>query len=335
MKKIDFKNFNAADVIAFAWEKRVMLIIISVAAAIISIIASFQITPLFKSEVVVFPAPNISISKSLLSDNYTSRAGVLNFGEEEQADQLLQVLYSDQIRDRIINKYDLMNHYEIDSKFPMTTLHKKYNKYVTFKRTEYQSVLIKVMDKEPETAANIANDICNLIDSTMNRIQRDRAMQALKVVENEYFELANQIKEMEDSLNVLRSLGIHDYESQSEVINDAYAIALSERNMAGAKLLEEKLKVLAKYGGAYVSIRDFLEYEKKHLSDVKAKYVEAKVEAEQNIPQKFVVNNAYPSEKKSYPKKSIIVIVSTMAAFLFGLVVLIIMDNTSLGETKK
>lgn len=335
MKKIDFKNFNAVDVITFAWERRLPLIIISVVAAIVSIIASLQITPLFKSEVVVFPVPNISTSKSLLSDNYASRTGLLNFGEEEQADQLLQVLYSDQIRDRIINKYDLMNHYEIDSKYPITTLQKKYNKYVTFKRTEYQSVVIKVMDKDPNVSAGIANDICNLIDSTMNRIQRDRALQALRVVEDQYFDLANQIKEMEDSLNVLRSLGIHDYESQSEVMNDAYAVALSARNMAGARLLEEKLQILAKYGGAYVSIRDFLEYEKKQLSDLKAKYVEAKVEAQQTIPQKFVVNNAYPAERKSYPKKSIIVFVSTIAAFLLGLVVLIILDNVSFGKTKK
>ena len=335
MKKIDFKSFNAVDVITFAWERRVPLIIISIVAAIVSIIASFQITPLFKSEVVVFPAPNISTSKILLSDNYVSRAGILNFGEEEQADQLLQVLYSDQIRDRIINKYDLMNHYEVDSKYPVTTLHKKYNKYITFKRTEYQSVLIKVMDRDPKTAANIANDICNLIDSTMNRIQRDRAQRALQIVEHEYLDLNNQIKTLEDSLNVLRSLGINDYESQSEVMNDAYAVALTAGNISGAKKLEEKLQVLSKYGGAYESINLFLEFEKERLSEVKAKYAEAKIEAEQSLPQKFVVNSAYAAEKKSYPKKSIIVIVSTMAAFLLGLVVLIILDNVSFNKTKK
>jgi LPS O-antigen subunit length determinant protein (WzzB/FepE family) len=90
MKKIDFKNFSAVDVIEFAWEKRVPLIVISIIAAIISIIASFMITPLFKSEVVVFPAPNISTSKSLLSKSFTSRTGLLNFGEEETGSELAQ-----------------------------------------------------------------------------------------------------------------------------------------------------------------------------------------------------------------------------------------------------
>ncbi len=335
MKKIDFKNFSAVDVVVFAWEKRIPLIIITVLAGIISIIASFQITPLFKSEVVVFPAPNISTSKSLLSTNFASRTGLLNFGEEEQADQLLQVLYSDEIRDRIISKYDLMDHYEIESKYPITTLHKKYNKYITFKRTEYQSVSITVMDKSPETAANIANDISNLIDSTMNRIQHDRALMAFKLVENEYNDLQKKINELEDSLNVLRGYGILDYESQSEVINDAYAVALSEGKLDGARRLEEKLNLLAKYGGSYSYINDQLTYEREQLIELKGRYTEAKVELEQNLPQKFVVNNAYEAEKKSYPKKSIIVFISTMATFLLGLIVLIILDSVSLGKTKK
>ena len=41
------------------------------------------------------------------------------------------------------------------------------------------SIIIEVLDKDPVTAANIANDISNLVDSTMNRIQRDRAMHCL------------------------------------------------------------------------------------------------------------------------------------------------------------
>ena len=40
-----------------------------------------------------------------------------------------------------------------------------------------------------------------------------------------------------------------------------------------------------------------------------------------------MVEKAYPSEKKAYPKKSLIVIVSTLASLLFALIFLIIVDN--------
>ena len=63
-------RFSSVDLIVFAWEKRIPLIIITAVAAIASIIISLTMTNLFKSQVVLFPAPNTSVSKYLLSDQY-------------------------------------------------------------------------------------------------------------------------------------------------------------------------------------------------------------------------------------------------------------------------
>jgi uncharacterized protein involved in exopolysaccharide biosynthesis len=63
------------------------------------------------------------------------------------------------------------------------------------------------------------------------------------------------------------------------------------------------------------------------VSELSLRFKEARLEAEQNLSHKFVVERAYPSEKKAYPKKSLIVIVSTLASLLFALIVLIILDN--------
>lgn len=329
MDKKETNKFSAVDLILFAWEKRLPLIIVTLFAAIVSIIVSFQITPLYRSTVVLFPAPALSVSKTLLSDNYSVRGGLLTFGEEEQADQLLQILHSDEIRSRIIDKYNLMEHYEIDkdSKYPQTALVNKFNSNIDFRRTEYMSILIEVMDKDPVMAANIANDIAALIDTTMNRIQKDRAIKALQLVQKEYDEINKGLKVLEDSLKQLQRMGIHDYESQSEVVNDAYAVAVSEGNMKGAEKLQEKLDQLAEYGGAYVSVRDQIVYEKGKLSHLKTKLIEARVEAEQSLPHKFVVDSAEVPEKKAYPKKAVIVIVSTFSAFILGLIILVLMDN--------
>ena len=38
----------------------------------------------------------------------------LEFGEEEEAEQMIQILRSDEIRHHVIGKFDLMNHYQID-----------------------------------------------------------------------------------------------------------------------------------------------------------------------------------------------------------------------------
>ena len=41
----------------------------------------------------------------------------------------------------------------------------------------------------------------------------------------------------------------------------------------------------------------------------------------------FVVERAVPPEKKAYPNKSLIVVVSTLASLLFALIVMIVIDN--------
>ena len=160
------------------------------------------------------------------------------------------------------------------------------------------AVEINVLDKDPQIAANIANDICALVDTIKFKMQKERAIYGLKIVEQEYNSLQNYVKKLEDSLNVLRTLGINDYETQSEMFNRQLAKEIASGNWRGAEALEEQLGLLAKYGGPYVSLRDALLYEKKQLSVMKEKYEEAKVDAEQVIPQKFVVDYACRLKRK-------------------------------------
>ena len=167
-------------------------------------------------------------------------------------------------------------------------------------------------------------------------MEKERAEEALHLVEKEYFTLRDKIKKMEDSLTVLRSYGVVDYERQTERLTEAYGQAILRGNTKAANTLQKKLDILAKYGGGYVSIRDFLRYEKKQLSNLKVKYAEALVDATQTLPTKFTVNKAVKAEKKSYPIRWLIVVVSTFSAFILSLLFLVIYDAVKkrMGEIK-
>ncbi|MBM3436237.1 MAG: hypothetical protein FJY07_08505, partial [Bacteroidetes bacterium] len=307
------EDFESTNFIIFLHNRRKPLFYVTLTAIIASIVFSspFFITPMFKSSVILFPTSSNSISKALLSENVAEKQDILGFGEDEQTEQMLQILSSNKIRDRIIEKYNLIEHYEINpsSKYKYTRLYNTYDENITFRRTEYMAVKITVIDKDAKFAANIANDIAELLDSTKNIMQKGRALKAFRIVEAEYLKLKSEVQQMEDSLTKLRELGVHDYESQAEMINQQLAIELARGNRSGVKALEDKLNVLAKFGGPYVSLRDALEYEKKQLSEVKAKFDEAKIDAEEVLPQKFIVNSAYPAEKKSYPVRWIIEVI--------------------------
>lgn len=333
------QSFSAIRLIIFLWSKKKILISITLVAAIAAVIfsAPFFIPPKFKSSVVLFPSSTNSISKALLGDNQGYKQDLLQFGEEEDAEQLLQILNSSKIRDRIIHKYNLMKHYDIeaDGKYKRTLLNKEYASNINYRRTENMAVEITVLDIDPDTAALIANDISALLDSVKIRMQKDRALRGYQIMKNEYEMLSRNIQIKEDSMTRLRELGIQDYETQSEMINRQMAIEIAKNaNSIAVKALEKKMEILSKYGGPYVSLRDGLEHDKKQLSEIREKYDNAKIDYEEELPQTFIVDRAYPAEKKSYPVRWIIVVIASLGAFLLTAFMLVVLDGIN-KETQK
>ena len=325
----DSYKFSSIGLIHFALKHWKPLLIFPAAMFIISALVSLTIKDKYQSSLIMFPAAQTSISQTLLSSTGGTEDGITTIGEEEQAEHLLQVLHSENIRSKIIEKYDLMHHYRIkdDDKYKMTKLFKKYKKNITFKRTEFMSIEVNVLDEDPQMAADIANDIGILLDSTMNMILKDRAVKAFKIVQQEYFTLNNQIKTLEDSLVTLGKLGVYEPEVQAQALSEAYSESIIKGDTKSMEKLKKEMDVLAKYGSRFNNIVLFLEFEKSTLSMLKTKYAEAKVEAEQKIPHKFIVDSAFKAERKSYPKRSLIVIFSAFAAFILTFVTLLIIEN--------
>ena len=82
------------------------LLIILAAAAVMAVIFSspFFITPLYKSTTIIYPTSSNSISKVLISTTYQSEKDIMNIGEDEQTEQMLQVLNSNRVRDKVISR---------------------------------------------------------------------------------------------------------------------------------------------------------------------------------------------------------------------------------------
>ena len=96
-------------------EYRKPILIILAVAALCAIIfsAPYFITPLYKSTTIIYPTSSNSISKVLISTTYQSEKDIMNIGEDEQTEQMLQVLNSNRVRDKVISRFNLMEHYDI------------------------------------------------------------------------------------------------------------------------------------------------------------------------------------------------------------------------------
>lgn len=321
------RDIESGRLLLFIYRNRAPLVTVTIAALVVSVVVSLLITPRYRSTVVLYPAPTASISRTLFGPA-AARADMISFGLETDTERLLQILQSDVIREKMTGKYNLIEHYGIswESRYPYTALNKKYLNNVRSRKTEFMAIEIEVLDEDPSVAAAMANDIAAHIDSVMNGMLNERAEKSLAIIGEEYRRLGAEVQAMQDSLRKIRELGVTDYESQSEVLNNAYATAILNRDTAGMNFFRERIRVLSTWGGSYVSLRDNLLYMTENLNDLKQVYEQARVNAEGLLPYKFVVDKAREAEKKTYPVRSLIVAVSVMSAFLLTLFALLLLE---------
>lgn len=311
-------------------------------ATLAAIAASFVfsmpwvITPKFESQVIMYPASTSSLSNSLLSDLMWSEEDLLEFGERQDANQLNQVLESPLIREQIIRRFELWKHYNIDPQgsFPKTRLWKEYEENVRVRINEYGAIELKVRDKDPQLAADIANKIAELLDSSIHAMQATRAQKATQITLEALNRQRNYVNILEDSLYAIMRLGVNDYASQAQVIYEELAIQIAQNNQAAVAQLEGRLDALAEPGGAYVSIKEELMLEKDRLAKLKARYEKAQMDATQQMPQKFIIDNAYRAERKAYPPQWLIVVVSGLSTFLFCLILLWLLGSPALEQLR-
>jgi uncharacterized protein involved in exopolysaccharide biosynthesis len=321
-------GFSAFSLFGYILKKLKFLALVAIIAAILASAASFLITPKYKSKVVLFPAASTPVSQVLLT-SYPTNKNLEGFGEEEEAEQVLQVLYSDIIKDKMISKYDLLNHYEIkvNSKTKKTDSYKEFESNTAFRRTEFNSIEITVLDKDPELAAKMANDIADQIDTIVNNIRKDRVKQAFRIVENEYNTYMNKVKLMEDSISEMRKKGINNYEGLVDRLTEGYAKALIANNQKAADRIDDRMKSVAPFATTYISLRERIGGEYGQLANLKNRYLAMKVEVEQNLPTTYIVDRAFAADKKAYPIRSLIIVLSMLSAIILGIIAALIFDN--------
>ena len=305
--------------IQFIWKKKTPILIITGIAAIVSIVVSFLITPLYLSSAIVFPAASGNVS---FDAQRNVKAAAMDFGEEEQAEQLVQILQSSRIKDRIVNKYNLLADYEISENDPNKyyKLNKAYYGNFSFNRTRFGSIQIDVLDKNPKKAAAMANDIVDLIDTVKNEMIRERTVPAFEINLRKKKQMEHERDSLLTRLEDLAQLGV----LPNDVRATLYQALVDSKSTAEKAEIQRKIDINTKYGSVY----DGLEYQRNEkivkIEDFRVSYEQAESDANAKFNHKFVVEKAVVADRKEKPKRMIIVLVSTIGGFIFGLFFLLI-----------
>ena len=299
-------NFNNLSLVQLILKWKWHIIIITAVAALCGAIfsSSMFITPLYKSVAVAYPA-NIS-----------------PYSDESETEQMIEIINSSSIMDSIVKKYDLWTDYNIDRNDPhaKTYMINEYRGKIKIGKTPNEAVSITVLDKDPEVACNIAKDILNFYDIKVHDLHTKKVGEVVDMYKRQLEQKKNDI----DSLKNLYTkycteYGISDITSQSRETaksllsgSDKAKELQANMELYGAEILDLQTKIAAE-GNTYVT---------------------TKVDYEQNLrfyhsdlTYSNIITEPFPSDKKAYPVRWVVVTLCGLGALLLSIVVIFIIEN--------
>lgn len=316
------------NLLVFIWKNRKIILIVTGVGTIAALVISLLMTPIFRSTAIVFPAATSTVSFSELT---TAKAGAMDFGEEEQAEQLVQILQSSKIRDRIVEEYDLFKHYDISQDDPNKRykLVKEYGSNFLFVRTRYGSIQIDVLDRDPELAAKMANRVVDLIDSVKNEMLQQRTSEAFKVAQRKRDILQAEMDNISGQIDSLSSLGVMSIDARAGL----YQAYVDSKNPSEKAEIKGKIDVNDKFGSVYDKLEHLRREKITNMELFMVSYEQTESDANAQLNHKFVVEQAVVADKKDKPKRSIVVILGMIGSFVFIVFALLLREK--IRELKK
>lgn len=290
----------------------IIVVIAVILAAVFS--SAVFITPKYESNAVVYPA-NIS-----------------PYSDESETEQMLQIFQSSDIRDNVIRKFDLAKHWEIDSsyKYFYTTMLWEYSQNVKIGKTPYEGVSIEVLDKDPQIACDMVNAIMDGYNNKVKQLHEIKFGEVVKMYERAIRKKRNYIDSLENHFFELSAeYGLLDYTSQSREIARGYLRTIdgsgaSHINKSEVLRLKENIE---KKGGEFIYLQFLFEKEADKYSTLKMDYDQAVMDFDRQFTYLNVITKPFVADKKAYPVRWLIVVISAIASLFIAFLVILIIEN--------
>ena len=309
-----FDNQNLLEIL-WKWKKH--LIAVGILAVFFSAIFSSStfIQPKFKSVARIYPSNNI----------YT-------FSDESESEQLLEIINSQDIKLRVIDAFNLNDVYKINKQDPLylTYMLAEFNDNVSFKKTEYETIEIQVLDINPQRACTMCDSIIKFLDEKIRLMHSVKYYEVVTIAKKDLNKINGEIDSISASMNELRrDYRILDYDAQAEEITKGMVKVLvdQKKNTPGGKEIDQWMKNLSEKGGDFVFLKSQLENLYHERDSVKQAYDWSLSNAQKKIVYAQPIQKPVPADKKSYPVRWLIVLMSTFAALFCAILVILLLEN--------
>ncbi|MFN8279453.1 MAG: Wzz/FepE/Etk N-terminal domain-containing protein [Saprospiraceae bacterium] len=309
---------NFLDLIKIIWQNRSLFLKIMLWTTLISTLLSFLLPVYYKSTTTMFPAKSSQVP---VTETAIRRGGFSEFGETSESEQALEIINSTRLLDKIIRKYDLFNHYEIDSseQFAYTRVLQQLRDNMTSKRNKYNSIEISIVDKDPKMAADITNAFPMYYDSVKFELTQSRSKDLLANLERNFENQKRVVDSIRIQMDSLTKYGVMS-QFQRGYLLDAYAQAGSHDAADLKKLVDQNIEK----GETFDVVERVYERELENMMYIKRFLVQTRADADVEFTQKFVVDKAVPAERKHSPVRWLFVLVSIISSQIFSITALLV-----------
>lgn len=303
--------FDNQRILRSIWKWRIHICVVVVLAIAVSAFISSPvcITPKYKSVAKLYPV-NIS-----------------GYSEESESEQLLELISGNDIKFKIIDAFDLMSVYKINPEDPLSQTYvlDQYNSNVTFNKTKFESVEVKVLDKDPNRACNMADSIIKFFDYKMQHLHGAKYYEVYSIAVRD---IAQQNEEADSLRLVMNDLvqkyGLFNYNMQLKAASDGLMEAASRNG--SQKPANELLSNLKEKGLELEKVQRMLARNERMIDSLSVIRDFSYSSATKKITYTIVADKPFPADKKSYPIRWLIVFLSTFSALLLSIVTVVTID---------
>lgn len=344
-----------------------MIMIVSITAFVISIGISLLLPKTYKATALILPPQQ---DRGILAAMMAQIGGLANIatdligGAGTKSDLYVSMLKSETVKNSIIDRFHLMNIYDVKYRVDMYKKMDKFSEILSGKKDGIVS--ISVVDKDPKRAAEIANAYVeevgnlsanlNVIDASQDKIflkgrldqskiDLAKAEEALKNFQTknsaidvpeqakvsiaEIAQLKAQLAALEVQLAVLRQSMT---DSNSEVQNLQASIARLRIQIAKMEGKSDRSSIpsvgsIPQLGQEY--IRVLREYKiQEAINDLLIKQYQLAIMSEsKNSSGVQIIQKAQVPDRKYKPKRSLIVLITTFVSTLLSVLFAFLLEN--------
>lgn len=311
------QEFNSSNMLQLIlkWKKQLIIVLIISVASSAFFSSSLFIKPKYKSTAVAYPI------------------NLLPYGEESTTEQLLQLLQSVAVRDCVLNKLHLAQHYKIDDSYPLGKSYvlAEWSENVTIGKTDLESAEIKVLDTDPDTACVIVNEIVNQANLLARTLQRKSSAELIVMYKKQLNDIKNNIDSMDSAIKILRTdYGITEFDAQVKEVTRGYLkTAGSSSNVEKMKDVEavKLMRNFQEKGGEYLTLKNLINAQKTFYFKKLEEYNLVRTDMDKQLTYSNLVSKPSPANKKSYPVRWMIVLISAISSIFFALIVIGYIDR--------